>query len=413
MFPRSPSHPSNPHRKWLIACVGATLPAILLALTLFTIDPSSVEAQAPSIMQCNDEAASNVGGQGIFCTITVVNHVTSDGTIFDSSPSTVTMTRCVGAAGPIVAGSGTCDTTVTTLTAPVTLVCQRNGSSNGGGGVLICSVSNTNHFVGTPDAVLTSATVYQCVGSVIAGPGALGTCTPVNTPGVTSVTAAAVGQCNGSGNGGTSVGFTCSVDTASTVTSTLAVNLDQCNDAANGSGALVRGTTAVMNQVTAATPTPTPTASPTVTPTRIATAAATATPVVTAPSPDQPSGGFPTLANTGSGGVLTEPGSGSGAVLLLLAARGGLLIGAHRFLSPYSPIASGTGRTRARATSGIDDAARGAHPRCNRISLLGWCRDLLPRPGESCVRPPLPTEYPWDPRFAAAPLPPADEVPAA
>lgn len=232
--------------------------------------------QSAPVSQCNDDAASNVGGQGISCTVTIANFVRSTGTIDPTRPTTVTVTRCVGAAGPIGAGAGTCTTTTTTSTELVTSVAQCNGSANGGGGVLICSVTMTNTIVG--GATPTAATVYQCVGSVITGTGAPGTCTPANTPGVTSVTAATVGQCNGSGNGGTSVSFICTVGPSSTISATLSVNVDQCNGSANGGGSLVRCSAAVNSLVEAqATATPTPIAS--VTPTPGATATPSATPI--------------------------------------------------------------------------------------------------------------------------------------
>lgn len=83
----------------------------------------------------------------------------------------------------------------------MTTVQQCNGSGNGGGGVVICAVTVTTTFTSAPAVLPTGATVYQCIGSVITGTGVPGTCTPVNTPGITSVTAATVGQCNGTANG--------------------------------------------------------------------------------------------------------------------------------------------------------------------------------------------------------------------
>jgi hypothetical protein len=245
-------------------------------LMIGSLAQSGVQVSAAPLLapvsQCNNDAASNVGGQGISCTVTVVNYVTSSGTIDPSTPSTVTVTRCVGAAGPIGAGAGTCTTTTSTSAQPVLSITQCDGSANGGGGVLICTVTMTNHFASSPAVAPTPATVYQCIGSVITGTGAPGTCTPVNTPGVTSVAAATVGQCNGSGNGGTSVGFVCTVATGSTATSTLPVNVDQCNGSANGGGSLVTCRATVNSVVAAASPTPT------ATPTSSATPPATGTP---------------------------------------------------------------------------------------------------------------------------------------
>ena len=239
-------------QKLLLLLAVSTLP--LAALAQSGGQSNAAPLSAP-VNQCNNDTASNVGGQGLACTVTVDNYVDGNGTT--AAPSTVTVTKCVGAAGPIGAGAGTCATTTSTSTQPVVSVTQCDGSSNGGGGVLICTVTITNHFAGSPASAPTAASVYQCIGSVITGTGAPGTCTPVNTPGVTSVTAATVGQCNGSGNGGTSVGFVCTVTTGSTMTSTLSVNVDQCNGSANGGGALVR-CLATVSSIIAAAPTATP-----------------------------------------------------------------------------------------------------------------------------------------------------------
>lgn len=243
----------------------------MVAAALLMMTTRTTSAAAAPVTQCNDDTDSNVGGQGIACSVTVVNYLTSTGTLDGTLPSTVTVTRCVGAAGPISQGAGTCTTTTTTSAEPVTQVRQCNGSANGGGGVMFCSVTITNHFVTSPATAPSPATVYQCVGSEITGPGAPAICTPENTPGVTSVGAATVGQCNGSGNGGTSVGFICTVAGGSTTTVELPLNIDQCNDSANGGGSLVNCSATVTNDVLpASTGTPTspagsPTASPTVT----------------------------------------------------------------------------------------------------------------------------------------------------
>src|SRR5688572_11271972 len=190
--------------------------------------PSASAALTAS--QCNGEM--NGGGTEVACTVAVTQYLTAAGALAATPPSTLSMTRCVGATGPI--GTLTCTTTVTTLSEPVSTVRQCNGSGNGGGGAVVCTVTVDSHFVGAPAAV-TPATIYQCIGSVITGPGAPGTCTPSNTPGISSISQATVGQCNGSGNGGTNVGFVCTV-AASTTTASFPVNVDQCNDSGNGGG---------------------------------------------------------------------------------------------------------------------------------------------------------------------------------
>jgi len=286
---------------------------LVMAVLAYGGAPANAAPLSAPINQCNNITASNVGGQGVSCTVTVVNFVTAGGSA-TGTPNTITVTTCSGAAGPIGAGAGTCATTTTTSAQPVTQVTQCDGVANGGGGVLICSVTMTNNISGS--ATATPANVYQCIGSVITGPGAPGSCTPVNTPGITSVTAATVGQCNGSGNGGTSVGFICSVGTGSTTSASLPVNVDQCNGSANGGGSLVRCTATVNNVILAATASPSPTAA-TATPApssgATATPARTATPVTGLPSTSTLDGSAPLML---------------GGVLLILT--GALVVGPRR-----------------------------------------------------------------------------------
>ncbi len=292
-------------RGWVPAGLVFVLAAALLAAGLVSQPSQVANAAAAPVTQCNNETASNVGGQGIACTVTIHNYVTGTGDIVATAPSTVTVTRCVGAAGPIGSGAGTCTTTTTTSAEPIMQVQQCNGSGNGGGGVVICTVTITNHFSSSPAVPATPATVYQCVGSVITGTGAPGICTPDNTPGITSVTAATVGQCNGSGNGGTSVGFVCTVTAGSTTTTALPVHIDQCNGSGNGGGSLVTCQATVSNQVVTAPASPSPTGSatpsatgsPTVTP----TGTRTSTPIVASPTPAPGTPGAP--------GVTTTPGA--------------------------------------------------------------------------------------------------------
>lgn len=301
----------------------------LLAINLMSDGPDVAHAAAVA-SQCNGE--QNGGGTQVACTVTVVNYVTAAGALSPSQPSTLTMTRCVGASGPL--DTLTCTTTATTSAEPVTTIQQCNGSGSGGGGTVICTVTVTNHFVATPGAI-TDATIYMCVGSVITGTGAPGTCTPANTPGVTSVTAATVGQCNGSGNGGTSVGFVCTVTAGSTMTAALPVNVDQCNGSSNGGGALTTCQATVTNDVIAqAVPTPTPTAVPTATPTATpvptATPAPTATPTATAVSGPV----VPTPAETGNAGLSEDGGASPFPAGLLALATAVLVLTGRRIVSP-------------------------------------------------------------------------------
>jgi hypothetical protein len=126
-------------RRWSRIGIVVVLFAATLTTVLLSQMTHSASAAAAPVAQCNNDTASNVGGQGIACTVTIVNYVDSGGAAI--APSAITVTRCVGAAGPIAAGGGTCATTTTTSAEPVTLVQQCNGSGNGGGGVVICSVT--------------------------------------------------------------------------------------------------------------------------------------------------------------------------------------------------------------------------------------------------------------------------------
>jgi hypothetical protein len=311
--------------RWFVVTLGFALAVAVLAVSLLAQTPHPVSAQAAPAVQCNDDAASNVGGQGVACTVVITNNfaVGTGGTITTEAPSSLTMTRCTGAAGPVGAGAGTCVTTTVTSADPIALVQQCNGSANGGGGVLLCSVTVANVFSGS--TVTTSpASVYQCVGSAITGPGAPGSCTPVNTPGVTSVTAATVGQCNSSGNGGTSVGFTCTVSTDSTMNVAFGVNVDQCNGSSNGGGALTICSATVTNEFVMQVATPSPTPSPTATPSATASPSATAGPSAsgtpsppTTATPSSPDG--PTPGDTGNAG-LTDGGGTSTRLVVVLGA---------------------------------------------------------------------------------------------
>ncbi len=231
---------------------------------------------APAPPQCNGEM--NVGGEQVVCAIVIQNYIDPDGGLASTVDSTMTMTRCVKA----VADPGlTCDTpVVTVLTAPVTSVSQCNGSGNGGGGIVRCSVVITNQFTGTAP-VLAPVTTYQCIGSVITGTGAPGFCTPANTPSI-GAGEATVEQCNGSGNGGTSVSFICDV-AGEFLPLAMPISINQCNGSAEGGGALTDCTVTISNL---AAPEPTPTVA-TATPTTVPSTptAIPSTPTVVAATP--------------------------------------------------------------------------------------------------------------------------------
>jgi hypothetical protein len=267
--------------------MSALFALALLGGSLGSVSPVSAATIAPTTT-CNN-GVGNPGGQGAVCQVTVVNTITPSG-----GSAVVTVRECTGSAGvPETA----CTNTTSPLSEPVTAVDQCNGSINGGGGVLLCSITVTNNFVGiTPSPTVTAVTVNQCAGSGTTG--TVRVCDPDTT-----ITGATINQCNGSANGG-GTSLTCTA--SGTQSSGLTVLIRQCNDSSNGGGTTtVCSATMTNNILPAATPSPTPVPAPTATATPApgATAPPTATPRPTAP---------PT--NTAQ---LASPPSGS-AVLLVL-----------------------------------------------------------------------------------------------
>src|SRR5688500_15495726 len=199
--------------------------AVSLMVLAFAIAPDPAQAQT-ALSQCN--GTDNVGGQAVECHYSVTNNV--DGS--DTS-STTTLTECHGAANdpPTLV----CTPLTTTSTDLVTSVDQCNGSGNGGGGTVTCTVDVINNITGTETP--TSASVNQCNASGTGGgtaPTTLCDPFPANTTGAT------VTQCNEAGNGGGGTQrVRCTVDSDSTTTSVLNVTVNQCNGSGNGGGATV------------------------------------------------------------------------------------------------------------------------------------------------------------------------------
>jgi hypothetical protein len=224
----------------------------LLLLGSLAFASSAGAATVAATTTCNNA----LGNGGATCTTSIVNTITATG-----GSAQVTVVECTGSAG---VPDATCSTTTNTLTEPVTAVTQCNASINGGGGVLRCSVTVVNNFVGI-DSAPTAATVNQCNGSGASG--AIGA-TIICTPFPATTTNATITQCNDSGNGGTLVGLLC--DASGTQSAGLSVLINQCNGSTNGGGTLtVCSASITNNNVAAATPTPTtaPTAGATTTPT--------------------------------------------------------------------------------------------------------------------------------------------------
>ncbi|MPZ70636.1 MAG: hypothetical protein GEU71_14075 [Actinobacteria bacterium] len=207
-----------------------------------------------ALNQCN--GLDNVGGQAIECHYVITNNI--DG---PDRSSTVTLTECHGAANdpPTL----TCTTSTTSSADVVTSVTQCNGSGNGGGGTVLCTVDVVNNIVGTETP--TAATVNQCND---AGTGGGTEPTILCDPFPATTSGATVTQCNSSGNGGGgTVRVQCSVDSDSTTAAALTVTVNQCVGSGNGGGATVTCRTGITNVITGPGPGPGPSPTPTPSPT--------------------------------------------------------------------------------------------------------------------------------------------------
>lgn len=210
--------------------------AISLISMVFIANPLTATAQT-SVSQCN--GTDNVGGQAVECHYTITNNLNGSVT-----SSTVTLTECHGAAND--PATLVCTSSTTTSTDLVTSIDQCNGSGNGGGGTVRCTVDVLNNIDSeTP----TSATVNECNASGGGGgtaPTVLCDPFPANTTGAT------VTQCNSSGNGGGGTQrVQCTVDSDSTTTSILNVTVNQCVGSGNGGGATVTCRTGLTNRISA------------------------------------------------------------------------------------------------------------------------------------------------------------------
>ncbi|MCA1684254.1 MAG: hypothetical protein LC708_03910 [Actinobacteria bacterium] len=226
----------------------ASFAALLLAISVISIATSPVAAAQTAVSQCN--GTDNVGGQAVECHYTITNNI--DG---DATSSTVTRRECHGAANdpPTLV----CNSSTTSSNELVTSIDQCNGSGNGGGGTVTCTVDVTNNIVGTVTPM--GATVNQCNE---AGEGGGTAPTVVCDPFPANTTNATVTQCNEAGNGGGGTRrVQCTVDSDSTTTTILTVTVTQCIGSGNGGGATVTCRTGIRSNITA--PEPQPSESPT------------------------------------------------------------------------------------------------------------------------------------------------------
>jgi len=207
---------------------GLATMALMTAASFSSPAPTSASTIAPTTT-CNNA----LGNGGAVCEVTVVNTITPSG-----GSAVVTVRECTGSAGvPATA----CTINTTSLGQPVTAVTQCNGSINGGGGQLLCSVLVTNNFAGVNPSV-TAVTVNQCVGSVTTG--TVKVCSPFPA----TTTGAAITQCNGSGNGG-GASLTCTA--SGTQSAGLMVAINQCNGSTNGGGTRTVCWARIVNNVVA------------------------------------------------------------------------------------------------------------------------------------------------------------------
>jgi hypothetical protein len=222
-------------RKWLML-VGV----LALALGGFTgvltfARSESASAANVSLNQCNN--VSNTGGLTVECHVVIVNNLTND-------PSTTGSVVTVNGGSPVSSSD------------LVTSVTQCNGSANGGGGTLNCSVQIINNIAVDGPSGATGVTINQCNGNQ-ANDG-LGNAPNTCNPFPASTSGATITQCNGSGNGGGLVSPS-HCDASGTVSSTLPVTVNQCNGSANGGGSKVNCSTAITTNVIDTTPGPGPT----------------------------------------------------------------------------------------------------------------------------------------------------------
>lgn len=262
----------------LSALLAGLFGLALLATSPFAAVTPVAAATLAATTTCSN-GVNNAGGQGLICEVTIENTITAIG-----GSATVTVRECHGAAGDPQAA---CTIEVSVLTEPVTSIDQCNGSINGGGGTLRCSVNVTNTYVAVePSSV--DATVNQCVGS---GDGFTVGCDPFPA----TATGATITQCNGSANGGTLVQLTCTA--TGTQSDAFNVTINQCNGSGNGGGSLV----ICSSNIDSVNAVPVPTAVPTAAPTAVPTAVPTAAPTSGAP-------GIPTAAPTGGAGPVRTAG---------------------------------------------------------------------------------------------------------
>lgn len=201
---------------------AALVTAIALATLALVAFPAAPPAQAAVTSQCNGE--HNGGDQGMECTILVENFLD---VATGEARSIVTTSACSGGAN-VVDLPNCVGPTTTEYPELTTSANQCNDSANGGGASMLCSIRVINTITGgatastapinqcvgsldtgdvhacNPNPATSDASVdgiTQCNGSVNGGGGSI-TCTVDSNSTSNSEFAFLANQCNGSANGG-------------------------------------------------------------------------------------------------------------------------------------------------------------------------------------------------------------------
>jgi hypothetical protein len=207
--------------------IAALSGAVLVAVVGMVGLGAAGAASAADANACNDYGAV-LAGEGMECTVTVDNYVNGV-----DEYSTVTVKECHGAANTVLLAPA-CTTTVIIMPELTLSVTQCNGTLNGGGSNVTCSVQVNNHLSGPATPAL--VTFDQCMGSGGGGVSPVGD--PLNCAPPGNTTTATVTQCNGSVNGGGAPQrVNCDV-TAGSETA-LPVLVNQCNGTVNSGGSLL------------------------------------------------------------------------------------------------------------------------------------------------------------------------------
>jgi hypothetical protein len=238
---------------------GLVAAIALASVALLALPPAAPAAAAVDAAvgvvavasQCNN--AGNAGGQGIRCDITVRNFLNI---ATGAERSRVTTVDCRGAANAVICDGAVVVEKFTELTRSAN---QCNGDTNGGGGTLRCtmkvintitgaattSIAPINQCVGSldtgsfracnPSPATADASVdgvTQCNGSVNGGGGSM-TCTVSASTTSNSGFNFLANQCNGSSNGGGGL-IVCTVDIKTVVLAAETTDGETGDEASDG-----------------------------------------------------------------------------------------------------------------------------------------------------------------------------------